>query len=78
MNHIIKLALTKKPNKQALDTYRKAISDHGEALNQVSLTHFKLEEAEEKLLQSIFSQITDIERKGILFELGYDLPRDIR
>ena len=73
MKEIIKLALTKKPDPNILDDYRNALIDHSKALNQVSLTGFNLEDAEEKLLQSIFSQITDIERKGILFELGYNL-----
>ena len=75
---IIQLAMTKKPSKESFNAYKKASRAYNEALSQVALTKFNLEEAEEKLLQSIFSQITDAERRGILFDLGYHLPRDKR
>ena len=50
---IIQLALTKKPSKESFNAYKKATQAYSEALSQVSLTKFNLEEAEEKLLQSI-------------------------
>ena len=71
----IKQFLLHAPSKQALGRYRKALADANEAWDKVTNAQFALQEAEKELLGSVFSQMTDIEHKGILYN---HLPREIK